>query len=414
MPRFSTAAKGVAALVSGTVAGQLILVGATPLMSRIYSPAEFGQFSALLAIAATIGPAASLKLDAGILLPEDRDVARRLLRAAVGSALCVSAFTGGAVWWMGLTGGGDAWGSIAAAPLWVALMVLTSALFTILTQAALRDGAYRVIARRSPIQATGMAVGQIGLGLVAPIGTSLAGGYLLGRVLGFIPLALASRDLLRRPSDGSYLAATKQYWRLPALIAPSAVLNALGTQAPVLFFAVWFGAALAGELSMAQRLVFLPATLVGAAVGQVFGAELAKRLRERVPGTRRYYLRVSGWASIFAVAVGLVLVLVSPWAFPLVLGEQWRTSGLLAQALSVSAALGLIASPLSQVYQIYQSGASLVIDGSRIVLLAAAVWMVSAFQLDAVAACWALSVAQAMNYVLTWSWALRIVTRKAN
>ncbi|MDH5134404.1 MULTISPECIES: lipopolysaccharide biosynthesis protein [unclassified Microbacterium] len=399
------------AITSGTLLGQLIVALATPVLSRMYPPEAFGAFSAILAIASAIGPAAALKFDSAILLPEAENDARGVLGLSLVSTLSVSALAGLAALFFGPMMLSDAWVQIPLAPLWIFGLVLTTGLFTSLVQAALRAKSYGLVGWRSTIQSVGITIGQLGLGLLNPSATGLLGGALFGRLLGFGALYRGLRPLLAARGGASQRALFRRYWRSPVILAPSALLNALGSQLPLVMVAAWFGTAEAGQLGMAQRLVFLPAALLGAALAQVFGAEIADRLRNRSGSSRGLYLKATLRIGMVAAPMCLAILLASPWLLPWLLGPGWQQSGLLAQAMAVSASVGLIVSPLSAVYAVHQSVASLAIDGSRIAFIVVAAAIVAATGAGVVEAVWALYAAQVLNYIVTWVYGLRIVSR---
>jgi O-antigen/teichoic acid export membrane protein len=409
--RWSAPARGVAAITSGALLGQLILVVATPILSRIYSPESFGHFSVVLGVTAIVGPAAALKFESALLLPADEDGARRLLRLGMASAVGTSVMSGLVVWLGELVGLGRIWAGLSLAPMWVAAMVLATATFSVLSQAALRRRDYSAVARRGPIQSLATAGGQLGLGLLVPSAPALLGGQLIGRALGYVALFRSTKPLLERPISGSFLDSLREYWKFPLVFAPSSVLNSLGGQLPLIVIAAWFGPAAAGELGIAQRVVFIPAALLGASLAQVIGAELSLLLREGRGNGRQIYLWISARIAVMAAGVALTLIFVAPSLLPFVLGEEWRHSGLFAQAMAVSVGLGLIASPLSQVYVIYQSLASIVVDVSRVALLTISAAVSRVAHLDAVETTWLFYGAQSINYLVTWMYGLRIVSR---
>lgn len=399
------------AITSGTLLGQLIVALATPVLSRMYPPEAFGAFSTILAIASAIGPAAALKFDSAILLPEEEKDARGVLGLSLTSTLLVSALTGLAALVFGPIMFAGAWAMVPLAPLWIFGLVLTTGLFTSLVQAALRAKSYGLVGWRSTIQSVGITIGQLGFGLLSPSATGLLGGALLGRLLGFGALYRALKPLLSERGGATQRVLFRRYWRSPAILAPSALLNALGSQLPLVIVAAWFGTAEAGQLGMAQRLVFLPAALLGAALAQVFGAEIADRLRNRTGSSRGLYLRATLRISAVAVPMCIAILVASPWLLPWLLGADWRQSGQLAQAMAISASVGLVVSPLSAVYAVHQSVASLAIDGSRIAFIGIAAAIVSATGAGVVEAVWALYAAQVLNYIATWAYGLRIVSR---
>lgn len=403
-------ARALISLVSGSAVGQLILIAATPLLSRLYGPSDFGAFSTLTAVVAIIGPVAALQFDSGVILPKSRDEAAYLVRLAILSSLVTSLATAACIWGLTLGGLVTGWSTIPFAPLWAGALVLATSVFTVLTQAALRKQDYRVIAVRGPIQSTGVALGQLGLAFVVPSAVGLLGGFLFGRLLGFVPLARAGGDLLRRPEAGSLRATARTYWRLPALLMPASLVNSVGSQLPLLLIAAGFGDHIAGEFGMAQRLVGVPVALIGASVAQLVGSELARLMREALPGARRLYLRSSAGLLAAAVVLGAIIVIAAPLALPFFLGPEWATTGYIAQAVAISAMAALIGSPLSQAYTVYQSRATIVVDILRVALLLGA-WAVCAISaLGPVGASWLLAAAQLAGYIVLWAYGLRLVS----
>ncbi|MFS0911768.1 oligosaccharide flippase family protein [Microbacterium sp. 179-I 3D2 NHS] len=394
--------------MSGAAFGQLILVVATPFLARIYGPSAFGAFSALVAATSVLGPVAALKFDVGVMLPEDEDQARRLVRLALVSSAASSAGAALVIWLLSSTALGQGWSLVPFAPLWGAALVFATSVFTVLTQAALRRRSYGVVASRALFQSGGTAGAQLGLGLLGVSQIGLTAGFLIGRLVGFVPLLRVSRPLLSAPTTGGYRATVREYIRLPTALTGAALINSIGTNLPLLLVAAAFGEVATGEFGMAQRLITVPATLLGASVAQVVGAELAQLLRERRTGAQRIYRQATVRLGITAVVVGVAIVALAP-LLPFFLGDGWSRTVPIAQAMALAAAAALIGSPLSQVYTIYQSRATALIDAIRVALLLLAWAGVAVLQFSLIEATWAISIAQTLGYVLLWWYGLRLV-----
>ena len=411
LTRLSGARRGVMAIASGSLIGQVILAASTPVLSRLYPPASFGVFSAVVAIASLVAPAATLRYESALLLPKAGDDARRLLRLGLVSAVVTSVATAFVVWVAEALGALNTLGELGGAPLWVGLATITTGIFALLSQAALREQNYSTVASRSIYQSAGIVAGQLLLSFVARGPVGLLGGYVFGRGIGYVALYRASKDLFARPQTGTYREVLRRYWRFPLVFTPSGLLNTLGSQLPLLIIAAWFGASSAGELGIAQRLVAIPATLIGASMGQVFAAEVSRRLRDRAGGERQLYLSASLRLAYVALPVTVALLLIAPWFLPLLLGQSWVSSGQFAQAMSISVGLGLVASPVSIIYYLFQrSRPSLIVDVSRVALIGAATGAAIVWHTDAIETTWLLYGAQSLNYVITWIYGLRIVS----
>jgi O-antigen/teichoic acid export membrane protein len=401
----------VAAIGGGTIAGQLIVLGVTPILSRLYPTAAFGGYAVVTAVATAVTPSAALKLDAALVIPAAEDTARRLTRLALAAGVASGILVAAAMALIQALSDSVGWDGIPFAPLWAGATVVLGSGFSTLTQAALRYKAYRVVAQRVPVQATAVACAQLGAAALSPSATGLIGANVVGRAFGFLPLLRVVRPLLRGTRLGGYKQALREFWRMPAIMTPSTLINDLSRQLPIIFFAAWFGASLTGEMSVAQRVVLLPLAVVGEAVARVFVAETASRMREGTGRITPYYLRLSLALAACGTATATAVITLGPWLCPIVLGEDWQACGYFAQALAVSAAAALVGSPLSQIYTLLQSPAAMAMAGIRLAIIGSAAAIIYATQMAAIAACWTFAIAQALHYLIYWLGGLGLAKR---
>jgi O-antigen/teichoic acid export membrane protein len=391
------------ALILGTAIGQLITLGVTPFLARFYSSEDFGYLSLVLSAASIVTPAAALRLESALMLPRSTRNATALLATGAVSALVLSAASVvvlEVLFSMGLLAN---MGALAGFSWWVAAIVLTTAVFTLLSQFALRAHRYGAVARRSVYQSVLAAGAQVGLGAIAPSPLALIGGYTLGRLAGIAPLVLAVRTDLRRFRVVDARRILRHYWRFPALFAPSAMLNAAGLVLPVLFVGTWYSVADAGQWAMAERILAAPLVLVATAISQVVEAKMADSHRTQRGDTARYYLNVSGVLVVIAAVVVLAIVLVGPWLLPIFLGPGWGRAADIVIAMSPMLATRLIATPLSKVLVVAQKAlTTLALDVVRVVLVVSIAVMVVALNPDVVTAAWWFSAALSVVYVVTW------------
>lgn len=404
--------RGLASLVSGATGGQLIVVAMSPLLTRMYSPQSFGAFSFVISLSAIVITVATLKFDTAIPLSDGEDEPQRLVRLAILSAAIVSLLASALIGVFSTVLTEVAGFEVLPWAWWIPPIVLLTSAFVALSQAALRLRDYTAIAKRSLIQNAGTALAQLCFGWFSPSAAGLLSGQLFGRTVGLLPLARSVGPILVKPGHAStYRAVVRKYWRFPLVFAPSAALNMLGTQLPLIFVGLWYGVNDAGYLGIAQRVVLIPAALIGTAVAQVFSAELSARLRAGKLNSRRLYLRASARLAIFGSVVGAAIIAVSPTVFPLLLGVEWRASGAFAQATGLSVGIGLIVGPLSFVFVAYQQTCwSILVDLTRIILVSSLGLVAHLSDCSVLAAVWLMYFGQAVNYFFTWIVGLKIVS----
>lgn len=406
LPVKSRGGRGIAAIMLGTALGQVIAFGASPVLSRLYSPEDFGVFSVINALAMLLGTGMALRYELAVPLPrEDHDARTLVVLGGVVTAsttilsIAVIAIFSGMI---------DQIVTDTRLRPWVItvpLIAASLATFRILNQWALRQQRYAATARRNVVQSVSTVAIQlcVGMGLIGPAGliAGLAGGQAVGAA------SLIHGAGLRGHSSWADLRRlARRYRRFPMLLAPSGILNAAGVYVPVILFATLYTSQVAGWFGFTQRMLALPITLVGQAVAQVYLSELAQS-RRRGGGGRQLALFRAASARLMIVggAGALCLILLARPVFPLVFGEAWRESGAMAQALAVSLALQFVASPLSQTLIVYERTVlQFVWDTSRLLLATAAVVVPASVGTSPLATVWCLSIVSALCYA--WSWIL--------
>lgn len=405
------ARRGVLAIVSGSAAGQAIVLLTSPILTRLYSPDSFGIYFYILSICTIVSAVSSLRLDVVIPFASELDEARSLTRASLISAVGFALMSALALLVFHRRFSQGAGFEVFPWAWWAPALILVTSWFVTLNYAALRDRAYTAVATRNLVQSGGVAAWQLSAAFVTNSAGGLLTGQLLGRCLGVVSLARVSRELLVRPAKRSMGRTLRKYWRFPVYFAPSGLLNTLGSALPLILVGAWFGAGFAGYLGLAQRIALAPTALLGNAIGQVFTGELSSRLRDKQYDNRRLYLRTSRKLAIVGAGVGLALLVFAPLAFTLVFGEQWSQAGNFAQAMACSVGLGLVASPTSYVYDAYQKArTNLLLDVSRILLVGGSGIFAHLNGFSAVETVWAMFTGQALNYVLAWPVALHFVS----
>ena len=300
---------GVLTLVAGTAGAQALTLLASPILTRLYSPASFGEFTYMFSMAAVIGSVASFGFELAIPLAGKVSDAQKLLRMAMGTATGTAILTALVVIFFPKALSQAANFNVMPWALWVPFLVLFTAWFTVLSQATLRQRGYNAIATRTLTQNVGTVGGQLLLATVTRTAAGLLTGQVFGRLFGIVSLARKNMGLIRRSGRGGYRETLRAYWRFPIVFAPTAVFNTLGLQLPLILLSAWFGIEDAGFLGVAQRITMIPLSLIGIAVGQVFTGELTARLRANHRDNRRLYLRVSAHLGLFGALVTEALLI---------------------------------------------------------------------------------------------------------
>lgn len=404
--------RGILSIVGGTAIGQLAALVAAPVITRLYTPDDLGVYAVLAASVLTVGTVSSLRLDLAVPLPDGEREAYSLV--GLGLATTVATAVVGTVAVAVL---GDraiaAFGFPDLMPwLWfVPSVAATFGMYLVLNQLAIRNRRYGAVARRNVLQQMVMIGSQVVAGAASIRPSGLFLGLGLAQTVG--AASLTWRSGLRRAEARAGLrlaeirSVARRYRRFPLLLAPSGLLNVLGLQLPVVLVAYWYGSESAGLLALSQRVLALPVTLVGTAIGQVYLGEVARKVRTDPAAARLLFRRSTLGLGAFAAALFIALATAGPWAFSGVFGQEWQLSGEFARALAAPLAAQVIAAPLSQTLIVLERLTFQVAwDSLRVVALSLAVTMAALRGAEPLTAVWVLGFASTVTYLMSWllSW----------
>lgn len=345
----------VAVLSSGTIVGQLLLVLAAPLLTRLYTPAEFGAFAVFSALTAILGTVICLRYEQAIPIVAAADVAA-MIGVSIVCTLVLSALLAGVVALAGpalaaLMGAPDLAGLLWLLPAAMLLWGLTLPL----TMASLRRGAFRANALNKTLQMGSQAAGQLGLGLAGAGVVGLVVGYCVGYVvrLGHFLTLLEPAEWrrlvgVRRRRLGQLARLHRAY---PLLATPAALLQASTQMLPTMLVALLYGPAMAGWFGLAQRMLELPVRLLGMTTSQVFLTEIG---RSDPAAVHRLFVTTAQRFLLLGLLGMAPLLVLGPWLFALVFGADWRTAGVLVQCLVPAQLARFVVVPVSQVLNVLQ------------------------------------------------------------
>lgn len=348
-PRLGDVARNILLVGGATALGQGALVLAAPVLARLYDPDAFGLLAVYAALLSVLIAASSFRFDLAIPLASDAVEALHLLALCVGLALVTSLAVGVVV----LLWGGQLAEALGAAPLAPFLWLLPIALFVASASQALASWAvykrsFPALGRMRAMQGISQAIGQTALGLAHVGAVGLIVGDVAGRFVGVEQFLRPLRATLRstRVSARAVGRYARQQWEFARVMTAASLLNALSLQVPFLLIPAMFDLRSSGQYFLAYRVLVLPASLVAAAVSQVFFGEASARGSD---DRRLHDLAHNAAVSllVFSIPTYAIVAAVGPALISTVFGPQWDLAGLYAQLMAPSLILWSVANPIS-------------------------------------------------------------------
>lgn len=340
-------ARGVTMVAGGTTVGQLVTILSSPILTRLFTPEEFGLLAVYNSILSVSASVSALRYEYAIPLADDDEKAGNL----VFLALFIVFFTTSASVILVVLFGDSAseWANVSAITSYLWLVPL----------GILGDGAYQVlnyrVTRAKEFSGIGYTritrkVGQVGTQLAsgfAGVGAmGLISGAVVGRFAGIMTLARRASLKLKHIQVRQCLQQAKEWHRFPLYTSWDSLINVIGSRAPPILLSRFFVPDIAGYFSLTLRVLNLPSSLVGKAIGQVFYPLVAEREGEDEK-QKSMVERTATILLLIALPIFSVVGLLGPTLFTWVFGSSWEVSGQYAQYLAPWLALSLISSPLS-------------------------------------------------------------------
>jgi O-antigen/teichoic acid export membrane protein len=367
----------VVGLVTGAGAAYGIVAAASPILTRLYSPADFGHFQIYITVFSFLLIAAAGRLEVAVLLPKELRGGVEVAVLGLTAVAITSAVT--AIAWAILTAAGALHGrlDVIARYGWILPAATAGGGATaVLMQWVLREGDYHAVSIARVTQSTTIAATQVAAALTpVTAGAGLMLGDAAGRLAGAATLLARSwrshGALVRQVRAADLRLMLIRYWRFPVISSGSALLNTAGNVLPTVFLSA-FGPTPLGWFALVDRLISSPIALVGQQISQVYGAKAAKLAHDDPDGLRILFRDLSlklAWTGALPFAA---LALVGPWMFALVFGESWRAAGRYAQLLAIMQYIGFFVWPLMPTLNILEHQHwQLAWDIARLALIAA-------------------------------------------
>lgn len=346
-------ARGVSVLSGGNAIGQIIVLLAAPLITRLYTPSQFGIMALYVSITSVLSVVVSLRYEVAIALPEsDRDalVLVKLCLCIVGltalSFLIISLFYREYI------------AALLKVPeltthlLLLPISVLLLGSFNIFRSWCIRKAEFVSVGKARVSQVISSVLIQLA---GAPLGTvSLIVGQLANQGAGSIRLgkiALGQSGFKNYPlSDLKRLLV--RYKKFPLITTWASLLNRVGHHLPTFFLAYYFGAPVAGLYALANRVLKSPGLVFKNSISSVFLATAAK---QRHTGDLSKLTRKAHelLAAVFMPPL-LMVSLLSPQLFGIVFGSDWASAGDYSQWILLIIYWSFAASPLMCLFSILE------------------------------------------------------------
>lgn len=325
----------VITLISGTAISQGITFAFIPLLTRYYTPGEFGIFALFIAIVGTISVVASWKYELAIMLPKKEEDAQALLFLSI----VITVFTALLILLLIiifknlLIGISD---KIETFYWLIPLGIFMAGLLQVFTAWNTRQEFIKNVSVSRIVQSSSIGASQISFKFLKYNSLGLILGNIIGTSIAVVVLiyeAIRKHTIrLNMLSKNGILSNLKQYDNFPKFQSFSVLINAFSQHLPVILLISLYSPVIAGFYSLTNRALNTPARLLGGSVRPIY-YQHASKLYNDGKGIKDFFKKTTLGLIKMTILPYLIIGILAQKIFPVVFGSEWAISGIYAQLL---------------------------------------------------------------------------------
>jgi O-antigen/teichoic acid export membrane protein len=332
---------------------QVIMFAFIPIITRLYSPEEFGLYSLFFSITTAIALISSLNYEQAIVLPKSEKDAQALVFLSGGILFSVVSITTiltfvfydllleyfqGMEYFIWL----------------LPISVLILGFQQIFDQFSNRKNFYKKMATAKVISSVGTVSTQMSSRYIFGL-NGLVFGKVFADLLGVIFLYkhhIKEQTLhLRSMSKKRVIVNARRHDHFPRYQTGTSLINYLAQYLPIFLFPMLFSPEAAGYYALAFRILMVPTTIMGGSVRSVYYQKASRMFNNNENIYSLYKKTTLGLLKIYIVPF-LVIVIFGKEIFTFLFGEQWGMSGEIAQLMVFTSLLAFINIPSVMTFNI--------------------------------------------------------------
>ncbi len=349
--------RNVLTLMTGTTIAQAIPIAISPILTRIYTPEDFGVLSLFVAISSIFSSIANGRYELAIMLPKKDEDAINIFALGFIITACISLFLLVLVlvfhnYFVALLNNEG----IGVWLYFIPIAVFFTGLYNILNYFNNRKKQYKDIANATIIRSIITVVIQLSVGFLKGGANGLISGQLVSQMFANMKLfknIVKDKLLISKISKVKIIALAKRYKDFPKFSMWGVLANSLSHHLTNILISTFYSLTTLGFYSLTQRLLATPSSLIGGSIGQVFFQHATKERQETAKAIKSFNSSLKK-LIILGISFFGILYFVVEDLFIFVFGEEWRVAGYYAKILIPFFCINFISSPLAIVMTVFE------------------------------------------------------------
>lgn len=347
-------------LASGSIISKILGFGAYPIITRIYTPEDFGIMAVFTSAIFIIHPFGTLTYSVTIPLPKSDGMAINILILGIVITIIITLLISIIL----ILVGNEIFTFLNASEIfsywWLLILgIISASVFDLLIQWATRIKSFSIVAKAHIWQAIFSITTQIGLGLLGlkPIGLLL--GEVVRKSGGMTILYRKFRiefiNSMVHVSVKRMLFVFKYYRDLPFFHLPSQLISILTLKIPLLFFAFQYGTETAGQLGLAFMVIGIPMGILGRNTANAYYSEIAKIGMNQKKEIYNLTVSLIKRLAVLSSFPTIILIFLSPLLFKYIFGSEWFQAGQFTSIIAFYLYFEFLATPFMKIFNVFNT-----------------------------------------------------------
>lgn len=346
--------KNVLTILTGSTISQIIPILISPILTRIYTPSDFGIFALYLSVLMIISSVATGKYEMAIILAKSDEEVASIVRLIVIVLICVSLVVAMSVLLLNeyismLLGQVE----IKQWLYYLPISIFLIGFYQILNHLLIRYKLFKMVSQNKVFATTTNSSLQLYIGFIFETAFGFLFGRLFSNVIG-ISLIIKNRkirSILFCKKKTGIKSMAIEYKSFPIYDVPSTLVNTCSSQAPLIFLNKYFSVAVLGFYSLMNKVVLMPISILSKSVQDVFKQKASEDYNMK-GNCKDVYEGTFKKLFLLGLLPFTLLGALGPEIFSFVFGSKWVVAGEFAQILAPLMFLKFIVSPLSYTFYI--------------------------------------------------------------
>jgi len=346
--------RNVLTLMTGTTIAQAIPIAISPILTRIYTPEDFGVFALFIAATSIFGSIANGKYELAIMLPKKDEDAINIfalgfiinITISLSSLLIIIVFHD---YILKLLNNQE----ISHWLYFIPFSIFLIGCFNLLNYFNTRIKQYKDLAKTSIYKSIAASIIQLSLGFLKAGALGLISGQIISQIVSNTKLFLNVKKLklFKHMKKIKIIALAKKYKKFPLFSLPNAIVDGIREQGFNILLPIIFSMATLGQFYLAQRMLKMPISVIAGSISQVL---LQKMSVSKSYQLYELYISFLKKSVLVSALIFLMIYFFSVDIFTIIFGENWKLAGEIASILSPWMFLSFITTPLANIFIILQ------------------------------------------------------------